>query len=97
VKLFMVSVKCQGVGWIARSQTPDISAVGRTALAAAENATAAAMSMLQPGQRPQTIIVRVEEVATTTIVMQPLSEPLSLSFEPLRASRYHARIKTGAG
>jgi hypothetical protein len=68
----------RGKGYIAQSSEPEITALGKTPQDAAENARRMAASLLGKDARAMTLLLRVDEPGVSTIVMQPLGNPVSL-------------------
>jgi hypothetical protein len=73
---------------------PHITAVGGSAEQAAENARLTAITMLSRPMRPSMVLVRIEEIESRTILMQPTDEPVSLEPSSERRKwRYMASVK----
>jgi hypothetical protein len=74
-----LAVVVRGKGYIAQSSEPEITALGKTAQDAAENARRMAESVLGKDAHRMTLLLRVDEPGVSTIVMQPLANPISLN------------------
>jgi len=68
-------------GYVATSREPAIVAMGRSAMAAAENGVRAVRTILSKTDVLPALIIRVERPGHTTIVMQPIDQPISLDVD----------------
>jgi hypothetical protein len=73
-----LAVVVRGKGYIAQSSEPEITALGNTAQDAAENGRQMAASVLGNDARRMTLLLRIDQPGVSTIVMQPLANPVSL-------------------
>jgi hypothetical protein len=73
-----LTVRVRRDGYVADCRVPAIIAVGSSAAEAAENARVEAMSVFGKSDRPENVIVRVDEPGHTTIAVQPADEHISL-------------------
>lgn len=96
-----LSVTACGKHYIAASAVPEVTAVGTTALEAAENGRKAALAMLRATirklGRPMFLIVDVKEPAVNTIIMQPIDFAISVVVGKNAPKwRYMASVTNGA-
>jgi hypothetical protein len=73
-----LTVASRGKGYVAYSDLAEITAMGSTPTEAAENARLTATSAIPAPSRPTMLLVNVDEPGVSTIVLQPLDEPVSL-------------------
>jgi len=88
-----LDVTPRGKGYVAESRRPELTALGSSPEAAAENARLMAIALFATATRPTTLIVRLNEPEVCTIVMQPVEEPFSLAAPSERPDwRYIASV-----
>jgi hypothetical protein len=73
-----ISVVPRGKGYIARAGEPNITALGKTPLDAAESARRMAETILGNEARRAMLLLRIDEPQVSTFVMQPLSRAVAL-------------------
>jgi hypothetical protein len=74
----LIIVTPRASGFVAACQLPLVLALGATAVTAAENALLAVRAMVTKANLPATLIVRNEMPGCTTVVMQPIDDPIRL-------------------
>jgi hypothetical protein len=67
------------MGFVAESLMPAFTAVGSVPEEAAENARILALAIFAAGPRPADFIVRLNAGGRSSIVKQPLDQPIALS------------------
>jgi hypothetical protein len=95
VELFRMVAQRRGKRFVARSSTPDITALGLSAASAAENARLMAVAMLDRTDRPATLLLRIEGAGVSTLVMQPFDKPVSIDAEGTQRGRLHESSSGG--
>jgi hypothetical protein len=73
-----LTVGIRGGGYVAECRVPAVIVLGPSAAEVAENARLKAMSAFGKSDRPENVIVRVDEPGHTTIAVQPADEHISL-------------------
>jgi hypothetical protein len=94
---FRLVVTPRGKSFVAESREPAVTALGSSAVEAAENARLAALAFFAKRPRPTVLIVRLSEPGLSTIVMQPLREVFSVTREDTPNWRYIASVTDDGG
>lgn len=75
--VFLV-VAPRGTGFVATSRLPEITALGSSAVVAAENGILAARALLGTLAILPTVVIRVDTPGRNSIIMQPIDKPVCL-------------------
>jgi hypothetical protein len=82
-------------GYVAKSSEQDITAFGKTAADAAENARKMAVAAIETEARPEVLLLRVDEPGLSTVIMQPLDRPVSLAATAVDVKRHYVATEAG--
>jgi hypothetical protein len=84
--VFRLNISRRGREHIAKSEAGTLLAVATSAEAVAEKARLALVDALEPSSRPEMLLLRIKELRSVIIVMQPFEKRVRLTSNVKRKS-----------
>jgi hypothetical protein len=97
MEMLRLVVTPRGKGYVAVSRDPALTAVGSSAVEAAENARVTALALFAKASRPNKMLVRINQPGVCTIAMQPIEKPFSFEPNDEPEWRYVASVRGDGG